>query len=175
MTVSTVSWRFPPSRATASPALTPAARRPLTSRLTRSLRSVGVNSVNSSMMAGPSGSAAAKSRRCSATMASPSDRPLLYCSTANGRLPARRAKLTLMTENGRHWFEAVADHLGGAYLRYSFTKGTEQEVSFLVECLGLPPGARILDVGCGPGRHAHALGRLGFDVVGVDISERFVA
>jgi len=80
-----------------------------------------------------------------------------------------------MTEDGRHWFEAVADHLGGAYLRYSFTKGTEQEVSFLVECLGLPPGARILDVGCGPGRHAHALGRLGFEVVGVDISERFVA
>jgi SAM-dependent methyltransferase len=75
----------------------------------------------------------------------------------------------------RHWFEDVADHLGGAYLRYSFTKGTEQEVSFLVERLGLEAGARILDVGCGPGRHAHALGRRGFEVVGVDISERFVA
>jgi SAM-dependent methyltransferase len=76
---------------------------------------------------------------------------------------------------GRHWFEDVADHLGGAYLRYSFTKGTEQEVDFLVEALRLPAGARVLDVGCGPGRHAHALGRRGFEVVGVDISERFVA
>ena len=75
----------------------------------------------------------------------------------------------------RHWFEDVADHLGSAYLRYSFTKGTDQEVDFLVERLGLAPGARILDVGCGPGRHAHALGRRGFEVVGVDISERFVA
>ena len=75
---------------------------------------------------------------------------------------------------GSHWFEEVADHLGGAYLRYSFTKGTDQEVGFLVDCLGLAPGARILDVGCGPGRHAHALGRRGFEVVGVDISERFV-
>jgi SAM-dependent methyltransferase len=75
----------------------------------------------------------------------------------------------------RHWFEDVADHLGAAYLRYSFTKGTEQEVSFLVDRLGLPPGARVLDVGCGPGRHAHALARLGFEVVGVDISDRFVA
>ena len=75
----------------------------------------------------------------------------------------------------RHWFEDVADHLGAAYLRYSFTKGTTQEVGFLVEALGLAPGARILDVGCGPGRHAHALGTLGFEVVGVDISERFVA
>jgi SAM-dependent methyltransferase len=76
---------------------------------------------------------------------------------------------------GRHWFEDVADHLGGAYLRYSFTKGTDQEVDVLVDCLGLRPGARILDVGCGPGRHAHTLGRRGFEVLGVDISERFVA
>ena len=80
-----------------------------------------------------------------------------------------------MNGDDRHWFENVADHLGAAYLRYSFTKGTEQEVSFLVDCLGLPPGARVLDVGCGPGRHAHALARLGYEVVGVDISDRFVA
>jgi SAM-dependent methyltransferase len=73
-----------------------------------------------------------------------------------------------------HWFEPVADHLGGAYLRYSFTKGTDQEVAFLVEVLGLRPGERVLDVGCGPGRHAHALGRAGIEVVGVDISARFV-
>jgi SAM-dependent methyltransferase len=74
-----------------------------------------------------------------------------------------------------HWFEPVADHLGSAYLRYSFTKGTEQEVAFLVEALGLGPGLRVLDVGCGPGRHAYALARAGIEVVGVDISERFVA
>jgi len=73
-----------------------------------------------------------------------------------------------------HWFEDLADHLGDAYLRYSFTKGTEQEVGFLVEALGLEPGMRVLDVGCGPGRHAHALGRRGISVHGVDISERFV-
>jgi SAM-dependent methyltransferase len=73
-----------------------------------------------------------------------------------------------------HWFEPVADHLGAAYLRYSFTKGTEQEVAFLVDVLGLRPGDRLLDVGCGPGRHAHALGRRGFEVVGVDVSARFV-
>jgi SAM-dependent methyltransferase len=78
-------------------------------------------------------------------------------------------------QGGRHGFEDVADHLGSAYLRYSFTKGTDQEVDFLVACLGLAPGARILDVGCGPGRHAHAFGFRGFEVVGVDISERFIA
>ncbi len=74
-----------------------------------------------------------------------------------------------------HWFEAVAAHLGAAYLRYSFTYGTEQEVGFLVEELGLGPGDRVLDVGCGPGRHARALARRGIEVVGVDISETFVA
>ncbi len=73
-----------------------------------------------------------------------------------------------------HWFEPLADHLGDAYLRYSFTKGTRQEVGFLVDALALGPGMRVLDVGCGPGRHAHALAEQGIEVVGVDISQRFV-
>lgn len=79
-----------------------------------------------------------------------------------------------MTDH-RHWFEPIADHLGAAYLRYSFTKGTRQEVDFLVAELALEPGMRVLDVGCGPGRHAHELARRGMVVHGIDISERFVA
>ena len=73
-----------------------------------------------------------------------------------------------------HWFEDLADHMGPAYLRYSFTKGTSQEVAFLVEELGLEPGMRVLDVGCGPGRHVNALAALGIETVGLDISQRFV-
>jgi SAM-dependent methyltransferase len=73
-----------------------------------------------------------------------------------------------------HWFEPVADHLGAAYLRYSFTKGTTQEVDFLVDALALRPGHRVLDVGCGPGRHAYELARRGIAVHGVDISHRFI-
>ncbi|MGH9058591.1 MAG: class I SAM-dependent methyltransferase, partial [Acidimicrobiales bacterium] len=71
-------------------------------------------------------------------------------------------------------FEAVADHAGAAYLRYSFTKGTAQEVGFLVEAVGLHPGMRVLDVGCGPGRHALALRAQGIDVVGLDLALAFL-
>jgi cyclopropane fatty-acyl-phospholipid synthase-like methyltransferase len=73
-----------------------------------------------------------------------------------------------------HWFEPLAAHLGSAYLRYSFTKGTRQEVDFLVDALGLSPGDRVLDVGCGPGRHALLLAERGFPTHGIDISARFV-
>ena len=73
-----------------------------------------------------------------------------------------------------HWFEPIAEHLDRAYLRYSFTKGTVQEVDHAVAELGLGPGDRVLDVGCGPGRHAHELARRGLEVHGIDISERFV-
>ncbi|MGH2693435.1 MAG: class I SAM-dependent methyltransferase [Actinomycetota bacterium] len=75
---------------------------------------------------------------------------------------------------GEPFFERVATLLGDSYLRYSFTKGTDQEVAFLLELLGLPDGARVLDVGCGPGRHAVELARAGLAVTGVDVSQRFL-
>lgn len=73
-----------------------------------------------------------------------------------------------------HWFEPLAEHMGTAYNRYSFTKGTTQEVDHIVQVLGLQPGDRVLDVGCGTGRHAHELATRGIRVHGVDISRRFV-
>lgn len=82
---------------------------------------------------------------------------------------ARRA-----TGEPDHWFEPLAEHLGSAYLRYSFTKGTVQEIDHLVTVLELDASTRVLDVGCGPGRHAHELARRGIPVHGVDISGTFV-
>ena len=71
-------------------------------------------------------------------------------------------------------FEAVAEHAGLAYLRYSFTKGTAQETGFIFDVLGLKAGMGLLDVGCGPGRHCHALARAGIEAVGLDISSAFL-
>jgi SAM-dependent methyltransferase len=79
------------------------------------------------------------------------------------------------------WFNDLARFLGPAYWSpgssrvQAFTTGTEQEVGFLVDALGLAPGMRVLDAGCGPGRHALALGDRGIRVVGVDLSPDFVA
>jgi SAM-dependent methyltransferase len=73
-----------------------------------------------------------------------------------------------------HWFEDLADHMGEAYDRYAHTKGTVQEVDHVIAALGLRPGERVLDVGCGTGRHAHELARRGIEVHGIDISQRFI-
>ncbi len=73
-----------------------------------------------------------------------------------------------------HWFEDVADHLGAAYDRYAHTKGTVQEIDHVVAALGLQPGDRVLDVGCGTGRHAIELARRGIATHGIDISQRFI-
>ena len=71
-------------------------------------------------------------------------------------------------------YRELAAHAGDSYLRYSFTKGTEQEADFLVDALALGPGRRVLDVGCGPGRHARALADRGLAVTGVDLAFDFL-
>jgi SAM-dependent methyltransferase len=75
---------------------------------------------------------------------------------------------------GQPYFAPIGDRLGRAYLRYGFTKGTAQEVRFLLEVMSLPPGARVLDVGCGPGRHVVPFAEAGLSVTGVDVSRRFL-
>jgi SAM-dependent methyltransferase len=47
-------------------------------------------------------------------------------------------------------------------------------VAFLTGQLGLAAPLRVLDVGCGPGRHSRSLAARGFEVVGVDVSRPFL-
>ena len=47
----------------------------------------------------------------------------------------------------------------------------ESHAGILCDLLGVRPGQRVLDVGCGAGRHARALARRGLRVTGVDLSQ----
>jgi SAM-dependent methyltransferase len=73
------------------------------------------------------------------------------------------------------YYGPIGDFQKGAYDRNAFALGTAQEVQFLTGALDLPEGARIVDVGCGTGRHVRALAAAGFWCVGVDISHGLLA
>jgi cyclopropane fatty-acyl-phospholipid synthase-like methyltransferase len=61
------------------------------------------------------------------------------------------------------------------YMQNPFTYGTLKEIEFLVEELSLPKGSRILDIGCGTGRHSIELAKHGYIMTGVDISSGMLA
>ena len=52
---------------------------------------------------------------------------------------------------------------------------TAAEIDFVLAQTALPPGARLLDVGCGPGRHSLELARRGYQVMGIDPSGAMIA
>jgi len=60
------------------------------------------------------------------------------------------------------------------YDQLCFTQNTAREIEFMLDILNLSPGASILDVGCGTGRHAVELARKGFAVTGIDLSSGMV-
>jgi 2-polyprenyl-3-methyl-5-hydroxy-6-metoxy-1,4-benzoquinol methylase len=57
---------------------------------------------------------------------------------------------------------------------HAWTKAADSETNFAAQVLELPPGARVLDLGCGTGRHSLRLARLGHRVTGVDFVQNFL-
>jgi len=50
-----------------------------------------------------------------------------------------------------------------------------RSVEWLVPTLGLEPGSKLLDLGCGPGLYANRIAAKGIEVVGLDVSVRSLA
>lgn len=73
------------------------------------------------------------------------------------------------------FYAELGDLQGDSYARNAFVRGTDEEVGALTRHLELGPGRRLLDVGCGDGRHLRALARRGVTGVGVDVSSGLVA
>jgi SAM-dependent methyltransferase len=72
-------------------------------------------------------------------------------------------------------WEKFFDSHAPAYMDNVFVKNTLAEVDFILEELKLKPGGRILDIGCGTGRHAIELAKRGYSMTGVDISSGMIA
>jgi len=71
----------------------------------------------------------------------------------------------------KHWYQELFENYAKKYDQESFTQGTLQEVDFIEKELGFDKTLRILDVGCGTGRHSIELVKRGYSVVGADLSE----
>lgn len=69
------------------------------------------------------------------------------------------------------WYESLFANFSESYDKESFTQGTVGEVDFVERELGANRSKRILDIGCGTGRHDIELAKRGYQVTGFDLSE----
>lgn len=73
----------------------------------------------------------------------------------------------------------IEDWFGSEYYSLLYQhRGVEEARAFLDKLIGflkIPPGGRIIDCGCGKGRHSICLRENGFDVTGIDLSEQNIS
>lgn len=77
--------------------------------------------------------------------------------------------------NKKQWYESLFENYAEKYDNESFTQGTIGECNFIETELNLDKRLKILDVGCGTGRHSIELSKRGYNVTGIDLSETQLA
>ena len=83
---------------------------------------------------------------------------------------AQRAEAKGAQQRGKPWFVDLFDEDYLRTLPFLTPQATQAEAEFVIDTMSLAPGAQVLDVGCGYGRHAMELAARGFHVVGLDLS-----
>ena len=71
----------------------------------------------------------------------------------------------------KQWYELLFENYALKYDQESFVQGTLGECDFIEQEIGRDRSLKILDIGCGTGRHAIELTKRGYTVTGVDLSE----
>jgi 2-polyprenyl-3-methyl-5-hydroxy-6-metoxy-1,4-benzoquinol methylase len=71
----------------------------------------------------------------------------------------------------KQWYEVMFENFGQQYDQEEFTQGTIGECDFMETEFGFNKTLKILDVGCGTGRHSIELTRRGYNITGIDLSE----
>ncbi|TVR38603.1 MAG: class I SAM-dependent methyltransferase [Cryomorphaceae bacterium] len=79
---------------------------------------------------------------------------------------------TSQTSWFKHWFDSPYYHI---LYRNRDRSEAGRFVHHLMDVLKLPQGKKVLDLGCGKGRHCIMLNELGYDVVGIDLSAANIA
>jgi 2-polyprenyl-3-methyl-5-hydroxy-6-metoxy-1,4-benzoquinol methylase len=75
----------------------------------------------------------------------------------------------------KQWYESLFENYGQKYDNEVFTQGTMGECDFIEREANFNKETKILDIGCGTGRHAIELTKRGYNVTGVDLSESQLA
>ena len=70
----------------------------------------------------------------------------------------------------KQWYEALFENYAEKYDKESFVKGTLGECDFIEQELNHDKNVRIIDVGCGTGRHSIELSKRGYRITGIDLS-----
>ncbi len=71
----------------------------------------------------------------------------------------------------KQWYESLFENYARKYDNEPFVQGTLGECDFIEQEAGQDRSIKIIDIGCGTGRHAIELTKRGYHVTGVDLSE----